>query len=177
MHDRCWFSALAVAFVLCVTLAGRPLANGTEEGRFGTAQAVVHELYRLVTFDAGTTPDWDRVRALFIDQAVIVLRTSRTETSVFSVDGFVEDFVTFINRSNVEETGFGERIIRTKPFVFGDIAHVLVLYEAHIPGSVRGPQQGVDSFHLIRKDGRWWIASVVNEIPAADRPMPAELRE
>jgi hypothetical protein len=166
-----------MTLVLCFTLAGPPRTVGAEDAPFSDAQSVVDKLYQLVTFDPGTTPDWDQVRALFIDEAVIVLRTSRTETSVFSVDGFVGDFVAFIERAKVEETGFVERIIRTKPLVFGDIAHILVLYEVQIPGSERGPQQGVDSFQLIRKNDRWWIASVVNEIPMADRPVPAELKE
>jgi len=167
-----------VAVVICLVLASLPVIAGAEEEiEFATPQVVVDELYKLVTFEAGTTPDWDRVRALFIDEAVIVLRTSRTETSVFSVEGFVGDFVAFIERANVEKTGFSETIIRTKSTVFGDIAHLLVLYEAHIPGSSRGPQEGVDFFQLIRKDNRWWIASIVNEIPTADRPVPVELQE
>jgi hypothetical protein len=148
-----------------------------EEAPFDAADGVVTELYRLVTFDQGTTPDWDQVRALFIDEAVIVLRTSRTDMKVLSVDGFIEEFVSFIDRAGVVETGFVEKIIRTKPMVFGDIAHILVLYDAEVPGSQRHPQQGVDSFHLIHKDGRWWIASIVNEVPMADRPLPAELLE
>ena len=59
--------------------------------------------------------------------------------------------------------------------LFGDMAHVLVLYEARIPGSGRPPQLGVDSFQLIRKQGRWWIAGVINELPTPERPVPAEL--
>lgn len=177
MREKYWFSAVSIAFLLCLMLVGRPLTVEAEDTPFGTAESVVDELYALVTFDPGTTPDWDRVRALFIDEAVIVLRTSRTETSVFSVDGFVGDFVSFIDRVNAKETGFVERIIRTKSLVFGDIAHILVLYEAQIPGSERGPQQGVDSFQLVRKNGRWRIASVVNDIPTPDRPIPEELQE
>lgn len=148
-----------------------------EEPVFDTPEAVVDELYRLVTFEAGTIPDWARVRSLFIEEAVVVIRTSREETTVFSVDGFVEDFIRFIERAHVEETGFEEKIIRTRPMVFGDIAHILVLYEASIPGSERPPQQGVDSFELIRKNGRWWIVSVTNEIPTAGRPIPEELQD
>jgi hypothetical protein len=142
-----------------------------------TARELVVALYEAVTFEAGTTPDWDRVRAMFIDEAVIVLRTSRVETTIFSVDGFVGDFVKFIERVNAGQTGFTERIIRMKPMVFGDMAHILVLYEVSIPGSPRPPQQGVDSFSMIRKDGRWWIVAITNEIPTADRPVPAELRK
>ena len=34
-----------------------------------------------------------------------------------------------------------------------------------------------DSFSLIKKDGRWLIASVLNEIPTTDRPIPDVLQE
>jgi hypothetical protein len=142
-----------------------------------SAEDVVRELYDLVTFPSGVTPDWDRARALFLPEAVVVLRTSRSETTVFSVEGWVQDFVTFIERSNVAATGFTERIVRTHAVEFGDIAQVWVLYEAEIPGAGRPPQPGVDSFHLVRRDGGWVIASILNEIPTPDRPVPAVLRE
>ncbi len=141
-----------------------------------TPEQVVDKLYDHVTFEAGTTPDWAAVEGLFIDQAVIVLRTSRTDMTVFSLEGWVSDFVQFIEKADVEKTGFVEKIIRKKAMVFGDIAHVLVLYEASIPGSGRPPQQGVDSFQIIRKNERWLIASIVNEIPTPDRPVPEVLK-
>jgi hypothetical protein len=159
--------------------AASPLAAqevGTAPGD-GSAEAVVRELYDLVTFPAGVTPDWDRARALFLPEAVVVLRTSRSGTTVFSVEGWVQDFVTFIERSNVAATGFTERVVRTHAVEFGDIAQVWVLYEAEIPGTGRPPQPGVDSFQLLRRDGDWVIASSLNEIPTPDRPVPAVLRE
>lgn len=140
------------------------------------AEEVVRELYDLVTFPPGVQPDWDRGRALFLPDGIIVLRTGRTETAVFSVEGWIQDFVSFIERANVEETGFVERIVRTYSVEFGDIASVWVLYEAEIPGSGRPPQEGVDCFQLARRDGRWLIASILNEIPTPDRPVPEFLR-
>ncbi|MGW8268088.1 MAG: hypothetical protein ACWGSQ_17100 [Longimicrobiales bacterium] len=143
----------------------------------GSAEAVVWELYDLVTFPAGAPPDWERGRALFLPEGVVVLRSSRTATTVFSVEGWVQDFISFIERANVSATGFVERIVRTHSVEFGDIAHVWVLYEAEIPGAGRPPQQGVDSFQLVRRDGTWLIASILNEIPTPDRPVPEVLRE
>ncbi len=140
-----------------------------------TPEQAVRELYDLVTFPAGTTPDWDKVKSLFIPEAVIVLRTSRDATTVFSVDGFVADFVRFIEQAKVEQTGFAEKIIRMEPMVFGDMAQFLVLYEASIPGTDFPPQQGVDNFSLIRMDGQWKIAAITNEAPAEGRPLPEVL--
>lgn len=151
--------------------------TASEQEALETADGVVTEIYDLVSFEAGGMPDWDKVRSMFIPEAVVVLRTSREATTVFSVDGFIEDFVNFVERSPAGEMGFTEKILNMKSMVFGDMAHVLVLYEAHITGSQRPPTQGVDSFSLIKKDGRWCIAAITNELPTADRPIPEMLRD
>jgi len=140
-----------------------------------TAEGVVQALYDIVTFDAGTTPDWDAARALFIDEAVIVLRTGRQETTVFSVETWIEDFVAFIEQAQVEKTGFTEAITRMSPTVMGDMANIWVLYEASIPGDGRPPRPGVDNFTLVRRDGRWWIAAITNEIPSIAGSIPEAL--
>jgi hypothetical protein len=166
---------LVLAALACTALLAQERHAGAKDP-LRTADGVVGELYKLVTFEAGASPDWDKVKSLFLKQAVVVLRTARDKTTVFSVEGFVEDFVRFAERRAVKEKGFSERIVHTSSTVYGDIAHVLVLYEAHTTGSPRPPQQGVDSFQLIQKDGRWWIVSITNEIVTADRPVPPELK-
>ena len=126
---------LLVAGATCI--AGPGLAQSDGDG----AEATVQTLYDLVTFEAGTTPDWDHARTLFLPEAVVVLRSSRDATTVFSVEGWIDDFVRFIDERNVVETGFVERIVQTETMQFKDIAHVLVLYEAEIPGWGRPPQR------------------------------------
>jgi hypothetical protein len=76
----------------------------------------------------------------------------------------------------VQKNGFTEKVIRMKPMVFGNIAQILVLYEAHVPGTPRPPQQGVDSWELVKQGTKWSIVSVTNEIPAKDRPLPKEFQ-
>jgi hypothetical protein len=163
---------LALGLALVAVRAHAQTESGTPPE---TPEDVVGRLYELVTFEAGQTPDWVAVRSIFLDQAVIVLRMSRDSLPVLSVDEFVAEFQAFIEQAKVRETGFSETVVTMRSMVFGDIAHILVLYEASIPGSARGPQQGVDSFQLIRTEGGWRIASVVNEVPTDARPVPEEL--
>lgn len=161
-------------------LVAPPAAFGQAGGNddaLRTPENLVREIYALVTFAAGETPDWERVRSLFLPEAVIVLRTTREGSTVFSVDGFVQDFVDFIERASAIETGFREEVLKLESLVFGDIAHVLTLYAASFPDSPQEPQRGVDSWSLVRREGRWWIAAVVNEIPAPERPIPEVLSE
>jgi hypothetical protein len=170
---------LALGLILTAAMGATSLQAQTasDQDDLETPDGVVTKIYDLVSFEAGAVPDWDKVRSMFIPEAVVVLRTSREASTVFSVDGFIEDFVRFVERSPAGEQGFTEKILNMKSLVFGDMAHVLVLYEAHITGSQRPPTQGVDSFSLIKKDGRWWIAAITNELPTADRPIPEMLRE
>jgi hypothetical protein len=182
--------ATALVALLSVLLAGPSAvpASGQEAALGPAAQPVgefVAGIYGLVSSTGGQRPDWDQVRGLFLKEAVIVLRTSRTGLSVFTVDGFIKDFVDFYEKpfrrgeATVvpKEAGFTEKVVRMKVWEYGDMAHVLVLYEAMIPGFALAPQQGVDSWLLVRREGRWFIAAATNEIVTAARPVPSELRD
>lgn len=164
------------AMVLAATLAGAGTVQAQGEGAAtAEAEAVVRNLYDLVTFEAGDLPDWDDVRAAFLPEAVIVLRTAMNATSVFDVDGFIADWHRFIESANVEATGFSETILETHTTVMGDMALMWVLYEAHIPGAPRR-QQGVDAFLLSKRADGWKIAAITNEVVLPNRPPPEVLR-
>ncbi len=160
-------------FVIVVLLMGLSVKLPARSSS-DTPEKVVDKLYELVTFEKGNSPDWDSVKELFLNDAVIVLRTSYTETEVFNLNGFVTDFKNFIERAKVTETGFSETIIKKHSVIFGDIASFLVLYEAQITGSPR-KTVGIDHFSLIKKDGVWKIVSITNELPTNERPVPKEL--
>lgn len=174
-------ATIAPALLLCGFAAAQ--APGPEKPPAQSPEEVVSALYNLVSARPGETPDWDKVRACFIPEAVIMLRTSRTETKVFSLDGFIQDFVDFYGkpfrrgtRTVVpKEAGFTEKVVRMKAFEFRDMAHVLVLYEAHITGEPAPPQHGIDSWLLGRRGGRWVILAITNDIVSEDHPVPPEL--
>jgi hypothetical protein len=170
---------LPLCALILSTLAPTPRLAGQEpappDTTLQTAEGTVREIYRLVSFEPGASTDWAKVRRLFLPQAVITLRTSRTATTVFSVDGFIQDFVNFDTLPAVVRNGFTERIVRLNASVFRDMAFVATRYQAHIPHSARAPQTGVDYWLLLRREGRWWIVAVTNDLPTPEHPIPVEL--
>ena len=143
----------------------------------GGAENVVRALYRLVTFDAGKNVDWEQVKALFIPEAVIVLRASRTSMNVLNRNTFVDDFVRFIRDAKLEDQAFEETIVAIKTQETGDVARSTVHYAARIPSRDRPAQHGIDIFLLMRADGRWRIVSIVNEIVRPGVEVPEEIRK
>ncbi len=141
---------------------------------FNTPGGTVAELYKAVTFGPGNAPDWELVKdTFFIPEAVIVLRTARDKMSVIDRDEFARLFIEDVKKHKLDKTGFKEELLSSQLKVFGNIAQCLVVYEVSIPGSSR-KHKGVDSFLLMKKESRWWIVSVVNELPRPGNPIPAE---
>ncbi len=170
-------AATVLCLVACLTVPARADSPPAPNVALSTPEGVCRELYRIVSVKPGETTDWEAARALFIPQAVLVLRVTKETTDVFSVQGWIDDFVAYDERAKVIEHGYRETVVSLVPLVFRDIAHVLVHYEAAIVDSPRPPTQGVDSIELVKKDGRWRIASITNDLPNADNPLPAVLQE
>lgn len=144
-----------------------------------TPENVVAELYKLVTFEAGSMPDWEKVKGLFIEEAVIVYRLGPNTSRIFNRQSFIDYFIKDIERANLKESGFTETILQNHMQIIKDIAHCYTLYEVSIPGrnDNKPVNRGIDSFHLIKKNGRWLIASIINEGFRMNEPIPAFLNK
>lgn len=168
--------AIIATFLLSIAFEAHA-QTPVPDSRLQSPEAVVRELYRLVCVAPGDSTDWEQVRNLYIPEAVIVLRVSKDAMSTFSVQGWIDDFVAWDKKANVMERGFEEVIVRMQPMVFRDISHIFVLYDARITSSTKPPTRGVDSIDLIQKNGRWWIASIVNDLPTPEHPIPTQLQD
>ena len=167
----------AVSVLLAAALASAAAQGHPQTTAAGSAEEVVRALYRMVTFEAGKNVDWERVKELFIPEAVIVLRASRTSMNVLNRNTFVDDFVRFIREAKLEDQAFEETIVAIKTQETGEVARATVHYAARIPSRDRPAQHGIDVFLLMKADGRWRIVSIVNEIVRPGVEVPEELRK
>ncbi len=150
--------------------AAPPPDSGT-----ASAEATVRAVYRLISFGPGERIDTAALRRLFLPQAVLALRSSATAFAVWSVDSFVGAFARADASASLSRTGFHETVLRLRATPFRDIAHVFVLFEAQVNDGSRPARRGVDSFELVRREGRWWIVGVANEVLTPEAALPAEL--
>lgn len=165
-------SRISMASGLVSLMLAMPLVaqEAGEDSDVASAEATIRVLYDIISADAGRVPDWEPVRALFLPEALIILRSSRDAMSVLTLDGFIEDFDEFYQVPRVKENGFKETILDLESTEYGDMAQVWVLYEAKVPGG--GGNQGLDNFSLIRRDGEWRVAAITNEVVFPGRPVP-----
>lgn len=162
-------TALSIATAIMSTAAVQePSYTNTPEG-------AVRALYERVTWTPPAKPDWDKVREVFRPEAVFSLRLDRGELKVLTLDGFIHEWLEFAKIDAVVKNGFSEKIVRMKTTQYGGIANVFVLYEASVPNVMKTPQLGIDICHLILRDGKWSIVSIVNDVVTKDKPLPAEL--
>jgi len=141
-----------------------PLLAYSQSDAEDEAVGMVKQIYMAVSREARSEVNWDSVRSFFVEEAVIVLRTSANTTQLFTLDGFIQDFRDFYDNPGVRESGFKEEVLKVKSHVYHDVAFIGVVYAASIPDSGRQPQRGVDFWLLGRKNGSWKVVGVTNEI-------------
>lgn len=160
------------AAFLVLLLFSVPLFGG--EDAYEQPEALVREIYTAISSTPGSTPDWDRVRSFFDEDALIVLRGTGDDSKKTDLEGFIQDFKAFYDRIDPETTTFTEKIVSLKALEYGNIAQVYVVFEVSVKPSERPPQRGLDSWHLMKSDGKWKVISVVNDNENAAGPIPEE---
>ena len=137
-----------------------------------TPEDLIRDIYVAVSGKNSESVDWQKVRSMFLDEALVVLRTSKDKTTQFTADGFIKDFRDFYQNPEVKANGFAEKILSLKSMVYKDIAFIATVYSAAITGSQLPPSRGVDLWVLSKHNGLWKITSVVNEVIPAGQELP-----
>ena len=101
----------------CLASLSFGLLNGQQPGSdswYKTPEELIRDIYVAVSAKNSESVDWQKVRSMFIDEAGVILRTSRDKSTQFTADGFIQDFKDFYQYPEVKANGFGEKILRMK---------------------------------------------------------------
>lgn len=162
--------------MLACLLSTRLSSGQSQSAPEKEASEMIRQIYKEVSGVGDERPNWDRVRSYFVDEAIIVLRTSREGSTQFTLEEFIQDFQDFYKSQAVGDAGFKEEVIQLKLHLYHDIAFAGVIYEAKVLESDRPPSRGIDFWSLIRKGDSWKVVSVTNEVirPGEALPPPFE---
>jgi hypothetical protein len=170
--------SLAIALSPFAARAQAPAA-AVNPADVASPDALVRAAYETVSRAPGKPFQWDRFRSLFLPGARMIPNTEQTG-GTFTTHT-VESFITWIDDSwkrvgigSPNDRGFAESHVAGITEQFGDIAHVLSTYEKHIWGETQVRGRGINSFQMVRKDGRWWITSLIWDEETGAGPVPAK---
>lgn len=152
-----------------VPAEGFPAASAKDVESIETIMVAV---YDVISGPAGEERDWSRLRSLFLPEARLI-RTElnpqgETRYRAMTVEEYIE-------RSGpvLVKNGFFEKEISRREEVYEVVAHVWSTYESrHLASDEEPFSRGINSFQLMKKDGRWWVMTILWETETPNAPIP-----
>jgi len=138
-------------------------------------EQAISELYAVISGPVGQARDWEAFRAMFAEQANMMVSNPQAEgPSRLLVLTPEED----VERSGamLVDTGFNEREIGRHAERFGNLVHVFSAYEGvmQTPAGER-TMRGVNSVQLLRTSAGWKILNIAWEAETPQNEVPASL--
>jgi len=123
-----------------------------------TIDQVIAALYESCSFAPGERPDWNKQLEILAPNARMV-RVNDQGVFEFTPQTFRENLEQMIDSGTLPS--FYEHELRHETQEFGDIAHVLSVYEMRMTADGDVIDHAVKSIQLFRRDGRWWISAMI----------------
>ena len=179
--------ALALALLFAVPAAAQDMTGlppappqpAADSADVASPEALVAAVYASLDREPGGQHDWGRFLSLYAPAATLLPNPEQTggEPRAFSPQGYV-DFIEglyasvgFIGSAN--DQGFTERELHNVTHRFGDVAVVFSTYEKFRWDDDRSLGRGINSFQLIRRDGRWSVVAAAWDEEVGAGPIPA----
>ena len=130
--------------------------------------AAIRGVYEVISGPPGQKRDFDRMRSLFAPNA-----TMKAIGPKGLRGGTVEDYISR-NAVILEKEGFTERELGRRVEAWGGLATAWSAYDGRIAnGSFH--ERGINSFQLVKVDGKWLVASVLWQEETPGNPLPKDL--
>ena len=160
---------LSIALAAVGLVAAPATAKPSAADLAGINQTI-HDVYAVISGPAGQKRDFDKMRSLFAPNALLRVITPK------GIRG--GDLDNYIAKSGpiLEKEGFNEHELGRRTEVYGNLATVWSSYDGRTQsGSFH--ERGINSFQLVKVDGKWLVASILwqEEGTPVVFPLPADM--
>ena len=129
---------------------------------------VVRGVYEVISGPPGQKRDFDKMRAMFAPNATMKAIGPKGVRG-----GTVEDYIAR-NSAILEKEGFTERELGRRVEIWGNLATAWSSYDGRTAnGSFH--ERGINSFQLVKVDGKWLVASILWQEEKPEFPLPADM--
>ena len=154
---------MIAALMFAAAVAGQPTA-----GDLAGIDAAIRGVYDVISGPPGQKRDFDRMRSLFAPGATLKAIGPKGLHG-----GSVEDYIAR-DKDILEREGFTERELGRRTELWGGLATAWSAYDGRTAsGSFH--ERGINSFQLVKIDGKWLVASILWQEETPDNPLPANL--
>ena len=128
----------------------------------------IRGVYEVISGPPGQKRDFDRMRSMFAPGATMKAIGPKGVRG-----GTVEDYIAR-NSAILEKEGFTERELGQRVEQWGNLATVWSSYDGRTAnGSIH--ERGINSFQLVKVDGKWLVASILWQEETPAFPLPNDL--
>ena len=130
----------------------------------------IRGVYEVISGPPGQKRDFERMRSLFAPGATLKAIGPKGLHG-----GSLEDYISR-NKDVLEKEGFTERELGRRTEVWGGLATAWSAYDGRTAnGSFH--ERGINSFQLVKVDGKWLVASILWQEEGKEFPLPADMLE
>jgi len=160
---------VSMIFAVALALGSSDAGGSAGAADLAAIDRAIHAVYDVISGPPGQTRDFDKMRSLFAPGA-----TLRAIGPKGVRGGSLEDYIGR-NRDALEKEGFTERELGRRVEVWGGLATAWSAYDGRTAdGSFH--ERGINSFQLVKIDGKWVVASILWQESTPDNPLPRDLR-
>ena len=154
--------------MIAILLAAAAAAPQVPKSDMAGIDAAIRGVYEVISGPPGQKRDFDRMRSLFAPGATLKAIGPKGLRG-----GSLEDYISR-NKDVLEKMGFTERELGRRMEVWGGLATAWSAYDGRTAdGSFH--ERGINSFQLVKVDGKWLVASILWQEATPDNPLPANL--
>ena len=155
---------MIASLIIAAAIAASPQSKADLAGINQAIQGV----YDVISGPPGQKRDFDRMRSMFAPGATLKVIGPKGLRG-----GSLEDYISR-NAAILEKEGFTERELGRRVEVWGGLATAWSAYDGRTAnGSFH--ERGINSFQLVKVDGKWLVASILWQEETPAFPLPNDL--
>jgi hypothetical protein len=150
-----------------------PAAAQDAQTAYASVDALLTDLYGVISGPAGQPRNWDKMKSLFYPGAHLV-RTQASPTGEFAATVLTPDDYVARAGKYFATNGFYEREISRKSEAWGNLQQILSTYESRHEANGAPFTRGINSILVFNDGKRWWIMTIAWQEESATLKLPKE---